>query len=216
MPTTKTLTVAQLLILTTAAQRPDHMVLPLPPTIRARGGAQRNLLGALLKMELATETPVDDASTAWRTDEAGQHQGLRLTVAGLAAAGASADAPADATDPGVDTSKREVAASTGDDAAVVQELAPEQGTQNALPRQPTGKLGEVLQAISAEAGATLVEITARLAATHHPRRCHRPAQARLRRDPRPSERPQGLLPDGGWLRSGNAPTAQVRLRPARW
>ena len=47
MSTTKTLTVAQLLILTTAAQRPDHMVHPLPPTIRARGGAQRTLLGAL-------------------------------------------------------------------------------------------------------------------------------------------------------------------------
>ena len=76
MSTTKTLTVAQLLILTTAAQRPDHMVLPLPPTIRARGGAQRNLLGALLKMDLGAEVPVVDSTIAWRTDEGGQHHGL--------------------------------------------------------------------------------------------------------------------------------------------
>lgn len=160
MSDSKTLTVVQLLILTTAAQRPDHMVLPLPPTIRARVGAQRKLLGALLKMDLMVEALVDDVSIAWRTDEAGQHHGLRLTVAGLTAAGASADAVTDSTGAGIDTSTNEAVASTGDDAAGVEVLALEQGTQDALPRRPTGKLGEVLQAISTGAGATLTEITA--------------------------------------------------------
>ena len=159
MPTVKTLTVAQLLVLTTAAQRPDHMVLPLPPTIRARGGAQRNLLGALLKMDLIAETSVDDASIAWRTDEAGQHHGLRITAAGLTAAGVHADATVESTDADADTNTEEAVVSTGDDAAVVEEAAAEQGRQEAPPRRPTGKLGEVLQAISAEAGATLAEIT---------------------------------------------------------
>ncbi len=159
MSTTKTLTVAQLLILTTAAQRPDHMVLPLPPTIRARGGAQRNLLGALLKMDLVAEVPVDDATIAWRTDEAGQHHGLRLTAAGLAAAGASADAVTGSTDAGVDTSTEAVVTSTDDGVAGVEQPAAAQDTQDAPTRRPTGKLGEVLQAISAEAGATLAEIT---------------------------------------------------------
>ena len=155
MSSTKTLTVAQLLILTTAAQRPDHMVLPLPPTIRARGGAQRNLLGALLKLDLVAEVPVEDATVAWRTDEAGQHHGLRVTRAGLTAAGASADAATEAKDADVDTSTEAVVTSTDDGAARVEQPAAAQDTQDA----PTGKLGEVLQAISADAGATLAEIT---------------------------------------------------------
>ncbi|NMJ44299.1 DUF3489 domain-containing protein [Roseomonas sp. JC162] len=159
MSTTKTLTVAQLLILTTAAQRPDHMVLPLPPTIRARGGAQRNLLSALLKMELVEEVPVDDATLAWRTDETGKHHGLRITAAGLAAAGVHTNGSAESTDADADTSAEEVEAFTGSDAAAVDEDTAEHGSQEAPPGRPTGKLGEVLQAISAETGATLDEIT---------------------------------------------------------
>jgi hypothetical protein len=156
MSTIKTLTVAQLLILTTAAQRPDHMVLPLPLTIRARGGAQRNLLGGLLKMELVAEVPVDDASIAWRTDEDGQHRGLRITTAGLTAAGIPAEA-AEPTD--ADAGNAEPSDSAGSSAAAVEEPPADSGLQDTPPRRPTGKLGEVLQAISTETGATLVEIT---------------------------------------------------------
>ncbi|MBR0660638.1 DUF3489 domain-containing protein [Neoroseomonas oryzicola] len=156
MFTTRTLTAAQLLILTTAVQGPDHVVLPLPPTIRARGGAQRNLLGALLKTELVEEVPVNDATIAWRTDKAGQQHGLRLTAAGLGAASAPVVA-AEAAGAGAD--KEDIAHSTGGDAAVVDEPAADQVTQDAPPPRPTGKLGEVLRAISAEAGATLAEIT---------------------------------------------------------
>jgi hypothetical protein len=157
MATTKTLTVAQLLILTTAAQRPDHMIVPLPPTVRARGSAQRNLLGALLKMDLVAEVPVDDASIAWRTDEAGQHHGLRNTAAGLTAAGAPTEAAAEPAD--IDADRDKADGSAGSGAGAVEEPAADQVTQDAPPRRPTGKLGEVLQAISAEPGATLAEIT---------------------------------------------------------
>ncbi|MEO3471446.1 DUF3489 domain-containing protein [Roseomonas sp. CAU 1739] len=159
MSTAKTLTVAQLLVLTTAAQRPDHMVLPLPPTVRAPGGAQRNLLGALLKMDLVAEVPVDDASIAWRAYEAGQHRGLRLTAAGLAAAGAPTAVTAmESMETAADNDEAPVASADGG-AEAVQEPAAGPGTQDAPPRRPAGKLGEVLQAISAEAGATLAEIT---------------------------------------------------------
>ncbi len=157
MSDTKTLTVAQLLILTTAAQRPDHMVLPLPATIRARGGAQRNLLGALLKMDLVAEVPVDDASIAWRTDQAGQRHGLRITAAGLTAAGASPEAMAGST--ASDADKAEQSGAAGSDAAVVEEPAAGHGSHEGSPRRPTGKLGEALQVISGETGATLAEIT---------------------------------------------------------
>ena len=151
MSTAKTLTVAQLLILTTAAQRPDHMVLPLPPTIRARGGAQRNLLGALLKMNLVEELPVDDATIAWRTDEAGQHHGLRITAAGLAAATVPAETVAESAN--ADANDEPPVASADTNAEAIEEPAEERSTQIAPPRRPAGKLGEVLQAISAEASA---------------------------------------------------------------
>ncbi|MBP0465210.1 DUF3489 domain-containing protein [Roseomonas sp. PWR1] len=133
------------------------MVLPLPPMVRARGSAQRNLLGALLKLQLVAEVPVDDASIAWRTDAAGHHHGLRMTAAGLAAAGAPAEAAAEPAD--TDADSNEAVSSAGSDAAAVDESNSEQGGQDAPPRRPTGKLGEVLQVISAEAGATLAEIT---------------------------------------------------------
>jgi len=155
MSTTKTLTVVQLLVLNTAAQRPDHMVLPLPSTIRARGGAQRNLLTALLKMHLVEEVPVGDAGIAWRTDAAGQPLGLRLTAAGLTAAGAAEGPAPEARAP---TDKRPQASSIS--TAANEEQTPHEPPAEETPsRRPNGKLGEVLQAISAEAGATLNEIT---------------------------------------------------------
>lgn len=59
MDATKTLSDAQLLILTTAAQRPDRMVLPLPPSLRARGASQRTLLTSLLRRGLVEEQPTE-------------------------------------------------------------------------------------------------------------------------------------------------------------
>jgi hypothetical protein len=156
MPKSKALTITQLLILTTAAQRPDHMVLPLPATIRARGGARRNLISPLLKMELVEELPVSEVAVAWRTDEAAQHHGLRITPAGLTAAGAHAGAAESLIiEPG---DQEQVAGANGVSAAV-EEASAERAREDVSPRRPIGKLGKVLQAISADAGATLTEIT---------------------------------------------------------
>jgi hypothetical protein len=147
----KSFTVAQLLVLTTAAQRPDHMVLPLPSTVRVRGGAQRNLLAALLRMELVEELPVDDAALSWRSGDAGRHHGLRLTATGLAAAGVPEELSPPPAEEGVVPD--EFPASSGEPGAA------EAPAPAAPARRPTGKLGEVLQAISAGTGATLSEIT---------------------------------------------------------
>jgi hypothetical protein len=149
----KSLTVAQLLVLTTAAQRPNHMVLPLPSTVRVRGGAQRNLLAALLRMEIVEEIPVDDATVAWRTYDAGRYLGLRLTAAGLAAAGVPDETSSPPADEHAIAEEASASASTAPVMAEAPAAAP------AIQR-PTGKLGEVLQAISAGTGATLIEITA--------------------------------------------------------
>lgn len=151
MTKSKPFTVAQLLVLTTAAQRPDHLILPLPAKLRVRGGPQRNLLAALLKMELVEEFPLDDASLAWRTDNADHHLALRLTTAGLAAAGVpNSDTPAS----GKTADPLQAPTSSPSD-----NNSPAATSEEATLRAPTGKLGQVLQAISAEAGATLSEIT---------------------------------------------------------
>lgn len=151
MSNLKTLSVAQLLVLSTAAQRPDHVVLPLPPTVRARGSAQRNLLSALLKMQLVEEFSLDDAARAWRTDGSGQNFGLRLTAAGLAAAGVPREEPP--------PSISEVASEKASASVSSEPAIPETSAVALAVRPPAGKLGEVLRAISAEAGATLSEIT---------------------------------------------------------
>ena len=151
MSNPKALTTAQLLVLTTAAQRSDHLILPLPAKLRVRGGAQRNLLAALLKMNLVEEFPIHDSSAAWRTDKAGHYLALRLTTAGLVAAGipdSDATASGESADPSAapasENSESTFPAPIGEDPPL---------------RSPTGKIGQVLQAISAETGATLSEIT---------------------------------------------------------
>ncbi len=175
MSITKTLSDVQLQVLTAGAERPERTLLPLPATIRARGGARRNLLAALLKMELVEEVQAEDAANAWRSDEADRPIGLRLTAAGLAAIGApdaalaagvdsdgdrdqqvAADSEAAITVPaedGNDEMTADSAVETAENAAT----APDGSTT--APRRPTGKLGEVLQAISAQTGATLPELT---------------------------------------------------------
>jgi hypothetical protein len=148
----KSLTVAQLLVLATAALRSNHMVMPLPSTVRVRGGAQRNLLAALLRLELVEEIQVDDATLAWRTDDAGRHLGLRLTAAGLAAAGVSEGVSLPPADK--DSSDEQAPASSS-----LEPTSSGASADGPAARRPTGKLGDVLIAISAGAGATLSEIT---------------------------------------------------------
>lgn len=165
MPATKTLSTAQMLVLAAAAQRHDHAILPLPPTVRARGGAQRSLLASLLRMDLIKEFPIGTDAEAWRTEDASQAPSLRLTAAGLAAVG-SPDLVA--TVPAEDAEAADVGLGAGAGAGSVGALpaCPEPApsadeTPASVPpaRSPGGKLGQVLQAVSTPPGATLTEIT---------------------------------------------------------
>lgn len=161
---TKTLSNAQLQVLTAGAERPNHLLLPPPATISTRGGARRAVLAALLKLRFVEEVQAEEAPNGWRTDEAGKAIGLRLTAAGLAAVGAPAEAPASqATDLG-----KVVAADPQINATVPVEDdagdariggAAEANGGTTPPGHPAGKLGAALQAISAETGATLTELT---------------------------------------------------------
>jgi hypothetical protein len=154
MTTNKPLTNTQMLVLTNAAQRSNLFVLPLPTTVQARGSVKRNLLAALLKMEFAQESIVDDAALAWRTDEEGQRFALRLTPAGYLATCPPAKTLIDATG-GPAAKRSQEQPSVNDDISGVQSIE-----TTPAARTPAGKLGQVLQAISGEGGATLTELTA--------------------------------------------------------
>lgn len=83
----------QRILLSTASQRDDSHVLPLPETLKGKEGPSKPALAALLKKGLISETHTENPAQQWRED--GDHRiGLVLTASGLAAIGA-ADGPAD-------------------------------------------------------------------------------------------------------------------------
>jgi hypothetical protein len=142
----------QLVILSTAAQREDRNVLPLPGSLR--GGAAAKVVGALLSRELIAETTTEIQTKAdaalnrvWRNDEDGRAILLHITGAGLAAIGIEPEdantAPAGATD------------------APTEEPAPDTRTETeAAPKTRTPREGTKQATLIAPDGATIEEIMA--------------------------------------------------------
>lgn len=87
------LTDTQLVILSTAAARNNHAVLPLSDTLKAKGGAAKASLRSLLKKGLIKERRAKAAEPAWRED-GGRRYGLAVTRAGLDAIGVEIDGAA--------------------------------------------------------------------------------------------------------------------------
>jgi len=79
-----TLTDTQLILLSAAAQHEEHLITP-PGTPKGRG--TQNALTSLIRRGLVEERLVAAQQPHWRTDEAGQLIGLRITAAGLFALG---------------------------------------------------------------------------------------------------------------------------------
>ncbi len=92
------LTDTQLVILSTAAQRDNGSVLPLPTTIKARGGAAIAVLKALLQKKLVAEVPTNSHAPVWR-EAKGKRFGLVITDAGRGAIGVAEDTPASSEPP---------------------------------------------------------------------------------------------------------------------
>ena len=78
------LTDTQLIILSTASQREDRAVLPLPNDVKLVGGARTKSLQALIKRGVIEEV---DGTPDWRGRETGDPKILRITDAGLAELG---------------------------------------------------------------------------------------------------------------------------------
>jgi len=80
----------QLVILSSAATRNDHAVLPLPETLKAKGGAATACLKSLLKKGFIEERRAKAGDPAWREGERRRY-GLIITKAGLDAIGVETD-----------------------------------------------------------------------------------------------------------------------------
>ena len=85
------LTDTQLVILSTAAQRADGAVHPLPKSLKLQGGAVASTLKSLLKKGLLAEQPAMREATAWRETPVDGRLMLVITAAGRQAIGAEPD-----------------------------------------------------------------------------------------------------------------------------
>ena len=144
----------QAILLTAAAARTDLSLLPVPDTIRLKGGALDRTVKALLDRGFVTDGTGTGATAQPTTG--GNH--LVITPKGLAAIGV------ESPDAGSTLSLDGPGAGRGTDAAI-------------RPDRPGGKLGVLLDAVARPTGATLDELTTATAWLPHTTRA---ALARLR------------------------------------
>ncbi len=77
----------QLVILSAAAKRADHSLLPFPQSLTVKGAALDKVVETLRKRKLAEERRAIDGTAEWCRDDAGSPLGLFITTSGLLALG---------------------------------------------------------------------------------------------------------------------------------
>ena len=144
----------QALILCAAAQRPEHIALPLPDSLR--GGASAKVVGAMLAKGFLQEVDADlrKGEPIWRKTGDGHGVTLVATDAGLAAIGIEPDV-AELAPAGTDEAPSDAPATNAP-------TAPEAAPKARKPREGT-KQEAVIAMLRAEGGATVEEI---MAVTH--------------------------------------------------
>ena len=85
---------AHRLVLTTAAERADGALLPLPDELAVRGRARRLMLQGLIKRGLIVGRPAQDDQPAWAQGDGEPSIALEITAQGRALVGSTARAPA--------------------------------------------------------------------------------------------------------------------------
>lgn len=86
------LTDTQLVILSAAAARDDGAILPLPDSLRIKGGAVTSVLKSLLKKDLIAEQPATPGAEVWRESDDGGRVTLIIADGGLNAIGVTPEA----------------------------------------------------------------------------------------------------------------------------
>ena len=141
----------QALILSAAAQRPEHIALPLPESLR--GGAAAKVVGAMIAKGLLQEVDADlrKGEPMWR--ETGDNHGTTLvaTDAGLAAIGIEPEEPHTAPVGATGAPTEEAASDTpAEPDATPKARTPREGTKQAT----------LIAMLRAPDGATIEEIMA--------------------------------------------------------
>lgn len=147
----------QALILSAAAQRPEHIALPLPDSLR--GGAAAKVVAAMISKGLLQEVDANlrRSEPVWRETGDGHGVTLIATDAGLAAIGIESDDAQNAQTGAVEAS-REVPADTP--------TAPEATPKARTPRQGT-KQARLIDMLCSPDGATVEEIASELGWRSH-------------------------------------------------
>jgi len=170
----------QAVILSAASQREDGAILPLPDTLKIKGGAVDKVLGSLKTKGLI------DHQGASRGDDPPP---LRITRAGLQAIGVeteedapegatpadtgatSADAGAQATDAAVPATEADAAATPGKRKAKAGKAKPTKPEKAAADTKPTPRAGtkqaRMIEMLKRPEGATVEQIAAATGWQHH-------------------------------------------------
>lgn len=142
---------SQLVVLSTACQRPDAYVFPV--TLKLKGNAIGNVLKSLLTKGLLEEIPGRADDTIWRYDDESAPLTLRANAAAFEALGIEhEDAPA-----GADVSEETEAAedeATEESAPVAPSAAPARKTRD------NSKQAQLIAMLKRSDGATIDEIVA--------------------------------------------------------
>ena len=144
----------QALILSAAAQRPEHIALPLPESLR--GGAATKVVGAMIAKGLLQEVDADPrkGEPLWRETGDGHGVTLIATDAGLAAIGIEPEDSRRCAQMCADEAPTEVPATS-------TPCAPEATPKARTPREGT-KQARLIDMLRAPDGATVEEIASAL------------------------------------------------------
>ena len=142
----------QIILLSTASQRPDGNLLPVADSIREAGGRIQKSLSALLKHGFAEEVEVTTPECSWR-EEGERRLGLVITSSGHEAIGIQEEA---AGGEKADREDHQQPAAVGDEQTAPAPTAPP--PTGATATRTGSKQALVIDLLRREGGATVTEL----------------------------------------------------------
>lgn len=154
------LTDTQLVILSATARREDGAVLPVPGSIKAKGGALANVMDSMISRGLIYECPAGIDDQTWREAEDGSRHTLRITETGRKVIGVDpvTDAPATASEKSNDQDSGDASPSNSDGEADDSEPAGLGASEDESPKM-SGKQTAMIALLTRQKGATIAELT---------------------------------------------------------
>lgn len=149
---------AQLVILSTAAQRTDGSLLPLPSSLDAKSAALGKAVKTLCKRKLVEERRAINGAPEWRRDNSGRPCGLFVTNAGLLALGIKATEKTEPAQEAASVPRQRKTGASKPHRKEKQTSAPAGSKQRAARSQ--SKQNVVIQMLRRRSGVTIEEIIA--------------------------------------------------------